>query len=590
MLRFLLFCITFLAGLAAEAQERTMIIVERSDFSRAIRKNGQEIVYIRNPTFRQGNAVMTCDSAVFFATQNYFEAYRNVHINQADTIHIYSQRLTYNGNTKQAHLTDKVRLLDRSSILTTNVLDYDMSAKIGTYRSGGKIENKDVNITSKNGYYFASSRDAYFRYNVVVITEQNTIKSDTMRYNTLSNWTYFYGPTHIKGKDDNLFTELGTYNTRTEIAVFSKNNLYTQGSKSLKGDSLYYDGKKGYGRAVKNILYIDTVDKTTLHGQLGEYFKSDERALVTQNAYVGLESSDTITVDNVKKLDSLFIGADTLESKRVLRNTIHLVEAPSLENLLRAPVQKKTSQAAVVATRTEKNTKSATGSKPVGKSASVPDSVSTPVANLDTVRTRIIKAYHNVRVFKGNLQAVSDSLFYADADSTVRWFGNPIMWAEGSQQTGDTIMLKLKNKKLSSFQVIRNAFLVNVEGDSTKFNQVKGRTINGFFADGALHTLLVDGNAESIYYDRNEKEKVTDRNQTVSGKIKVLVKNKKITRVKAQQNVEMVRQPIAEVTDDKRLTGFEWKPELRPVSKAAVIGKPFAQKKPLKKKAAAKKQ
>lgn len=632
MYKYLLLFILCLTGFSSFAQERTKITIEKSDFSRAVRKDGQEIVYIRNPVFRQDNALMNCDSAVFFVTQNYFEAYKNVHINQADTVNIYSQRLTYNGNTKQAHLTDNVRLLDLSSVLTTNILDYDMSARIGTYRTGGKIVNKDVTVTSKNGYYFASTRDAYFRYNVVAVTDQTTITSDTLRYNTISNWTYFYGPTNIKSKDDNLYTENGMYNTKTEIAAFGKNNLYTQGSKSMVGDSLYYDGKKGYGKAVKNIIYRDTVDKSVLWGQLGEYFKEAERVVVTQNAYVGLETSDTITVNGVKKLDSLFIGADTLESVRVLRSTLRLIPEPVLANLERSTQAPEKETGAPAGGGVAANDKETKGIKPVktatlpakGKKA-LPDEVnatatikplppppksvdtaknsinkintakltdstkllskdSVKVGEIDTVKTRTIKAYHNVRVFKENLRAVSDSLFYADADSTLRWFGNPIMWAEGSQQIGDTIFVSLKNKKLSTFQVIKDAFIINVEGDSTKFNQIKGKTISGFFTDGKLHTMLVNGNAESIYYDRDSLEKVTDRNQSVSGRIKVLVKDKKITHLKAFLNVEMARQPMGEVIEDKNLTGFNWKPELKPLSKEAVIGEKYV-KPPKKEKA-----
>ena len=623
MYKYLFLFILCITGLSSFSQERTKILLTESDNSRAVRSGGQEIIYIRNPVFQQDNAVMTCDSAVFFVTQNYFEAYRNIHINQADTINIYSQRLTYNGNTKQAHLTDNVRLLDLSSVLTTNILDYDMAAKIGTYRTGGKIVSKDVKVTSKNGYYFASSRDAYFRYNVVAITDQTTIKSDTLRYNTLTNWTYFYGPTNIKSKDDNLYTENGMYNTKTEIAAFGKKNLYTQGSKSMVGDSLYYDGKKGYGKAVKNIIYKDTVDKTVLWGQLGEYFKDAERAVVTQQAYVGLQTSDTITVDGIKKLDSLFIGADTLESVRVLKNTLTIIKPPVLNELLRqkqppikesgggndgdvptnarnekAESSNKIVKSVALSQDTKKAPPKVVKKEPVVKPPDLgdkrPDSSqtvaktmkpikssdsaarisidSTKLAQVDTVKSRTIKAYHNVRVFKQNLQAISDSLFYSDADSTLRWFGDPVMWTEGSQQTGDTIFVSLKNKKLHTFQVIRNAFVVNSESDSIKFNQIKGKVISGFFKDGNLHTMLVDGNAESIYYDRDSAEIVTDRNQTVSGQIKVLVKEKSITDVNAYMNVEMARQPIGEVVEDKKLTGFVWKPELRPLSKEAVTG------------------
>ncbi|RZL36711.1 MAG: hypothetical protein EOP00_29225, partial [Pedobacter sp.] len=152
--------------------------------------------YLKNPVFEQDNATLTCDSAVFYTERNYFEAYKNVHIHQLTT-DIYSDELKYDGNKKHAHLTGNVRMVDPKTTLTTNILDYDMVAKIGTYTSGGKIVTQDqgVVLTSKNGYYFNNSSDAYFRYNVVVVTPQSTIKSDTMRYNVDSKWTYFYGPT-----------------------------------------------------------------------------------------------------------------------------------------------------------------------------------------------------------------------------------------------------------------------------------------------------------------------------------------------------------------------------------------------------------
>ncbi|WP_449435201.1 OstA-like protein [Pedobacter steynii] len=247
----------------------------------------KNISYLKFPVFSHENATLTCDSAVFYQNDNVFEAFKNVHINQGDTINIYSDHLTYNGNTKIAHLTSNVRMVDKESVLTTNTLDYNMATKVGTYVEGGKIVNKDVTLTSKNGYYFSNSRDSYFRYNVVVVTPQSTIKSDTLRYNTLTNWAYFYGPTNIKGKEDNLYTENGAYNTKTEYAYFGKKNLYTNGTKSLKGDSLYYDGIAGYGKAVRNIIFKDTADKTVLYGQLGYYYKIDERAVVTKKCICG---------------------------------------------------------------------------------------------------------------------------------------------------------------------------------------------------------------------------------------------------------------------------------------------------------------
>ena len=720
-----------LFSIAVNAQQKTKIILERSERSKIITKT--DITYLRKPVFRQDNAILTCDSAVFYTSKNYFEAYDNVHINQADTINIYSDRLTYDGNNRIAHLSSNVRMVDKTSTLTTNVLDYSMVPKVGTYVNGGKIVNKDAVITSKNGYYFANTRDAYFRYNVLVVTDQSTIKSDTLRYNTFANWAYFYGPTNIREKDGgNLYTENGAYNTKTTYAYFGKNNLYTSGSKSLKGDSLYYDGIAGYGKAVRNIIFKDTIDKMQMYGQLGYYYKKSQRTLVTRSAYVGMGTNDSVMVKEVKRPDSLWLGADTLETQMVLQKNLKLIKGPVIkkdnelgeeerdgkigkkgktgkaaaeaavkkpgdakkplpggknplgkdgllkdslvlkkaDSLLKGKVPpatlrqvdslakntdlkkadsvlkatapqltkseirkaakllkkaealaKKTDQAkanAVVVqvdslakkidltkadsilkkaapmlktdslksklpgagkpgavAKTDPKAKVAAG----GKKPAVKDTL--PPNPADTVLTRSIKAYHHVKVFKSNMQATADSLFYTSADSTLRWYSNPIIWADGAQLTGDTIYVQLRNKKINSVQVIHNSFAIKAEPDSLKFNQIKGKMITGFFKDGKLSSMYVDGNSESVYFTKTDDGKTYDKmNQTISSRIKIIFRNNEIGDVVPIKDVEGATTPVADIKEEVILTGFIWKPELRPRSKRDITHPKQPAKKP----------
>ncbi|WP_461791806.1 OstA-like protein [Pedobacter sp.] len=656
------------------AQTRTQIKLESAEKADIDAK--KSISYLRKPVFSHEGAILRCDSAVLYVDRNYFEAFRNVHINQGDTLNIYSDLLNYDGNAKKAHLEKNVKLLDRENTLTTDILDYDMVAKIGKYTTGGKLVNKDATITSQEGFYFSNTRDAYFKVNVRVVTaEKTTISSEeTLRYNTATNWTYFYGPTNIKNKDDKLYTEDGSYNTKSENAMFGKKNLYTNGSRSLKGDSLYYYGKTGYGKAVKNIVFKDTKDQTTLWGQLGEYYRNEERIVVTQKAYVGIGTKDSITVNNKKLPDTLWLGADTLESQRSLVKDLKLLTRPAVkkdneigaedekekaekekekaearkllaqsavepkddkkangaERKLNKKVQKQLEEeskktnkenspppppdslalskiklrqdsltadslmklkkiAEPVKTESVKNVapqklttgdkaKSATSASntPSTKKAGnlVTSKLTTDSSTLtpaDTVKARVIKAFHNVRVYKSNMQAKADSLYYTSADSTLRWYNNPILWSDGTQQTGDTINVFFKNSKIHNFQVINNGFIVNVDGDSTKFNQVKGKIITGFFANGELRNMYVDGNSESIYYSKNNKGEYDNVNQTVSSRLRFKFLDKELTHIVTVREVEGAVDPIDKLGKEPLLTGFIWKPELRPVSKADII-------------------
>lgn len=652
------------------------------------------ITHLKYPQFEHDGAILTCDSARLWEKLNYFEAFGNVHINQ-DTINIYSDLLNYDGNAKMAHLVNNVRMSDPSSVLTTNVFDYNMATRVGTYVDNGKIINRKdgSTVTSKRGYYLASTKDAYFRYNVEVITDSVKINSDTLRYNTFSNQAYFYGPTNIKGKNDNLYTENGTYNTKTKKAFFGLRNLYTQDTKSLRGDSLYYDGIKGYGKATKNVTFIDTKDQMLIRAQLGEYFKESERIHASIDAYIGIATSDSITVDGKRIPDTLWVGAENLVAERSLLHLLKTIPKPTVlqddevgseddkksqptpnaaqsapaakeintadseksdqknkigekktstgsskldsasanklvdekklkldstlrkndivKNKLDSASVKKTQDAGKANLDSLKNNialkkaslvldslinkKPIDSLKPVNLSNKVKEVTSKPESpskNLgastkikpaleakniekpfnpaDTVRTRTIRAFHKVKVFKKNLQAVSDSLFFTAADSTLRLYQNPILWADTSQQTGDTIHVLIKNKKISSAQVIQNAFIANQQADTSKYNQIKGKIITAFFNDGEIKTMYVDGNAESITFFRDKKDEY-QQNQTLSARIKITFENKEVNTIKQVKGIEGTFTPTNKLGKESLLTGFIWKPELRPKSKEDAI-------------------
>lgn len=717
-------------------------------------------------TFQQDNSTLSSDSAYFHQAENTFDAFGHVVISQGDTLNIYSDKLNYNGNTKIAVLTDNVRMVDKDATLTTNYLTYNTATKFGTYTGGGKLVNKDNTLTSKNGYYFANSRDSYFRYDVVLLSPDATTKTDTLRYNTGSKIAYFYGPTHIYGKkkdndktkaspkdNDTLYTENGLYNTVTEQAFFGEKNLYSQGAKTLKGDSMFYDRKKGYGRVVKNITFNDKEQKMTLKGDLGTYFKADERTVVTENAYgiIVTEEKDTSKKDSVppkpiitakktktdtaktktpsaktvvtpdktksiakpnkanppantmplkelpkgksdsipdknkkgKKLDlknklpdsvlkkdtarikhdSVYMTADTLETRvmtykdyKDLQEKIrlsHIIDttkkAPSIvytkpvkyielsppvfhpdtaalhRNLL---ARIKPEILAGIAARDsakvdllakggkkDKKAKAIPTTKPgappsasltpgdLSKNARQPDAqpakkltkqdslklakrdslakvkkgadsvyITRKVNLKDTARIRILSAFHHVKLFKSDLQGKSDSAFYSTSDSVIRLYVKPIIWTQGSQLSGDTVNLQLKNKKFDNIELFPNAFVVNIEKkDSTHFNQSAGKKMRGFFNNDKLERLFIDGNAETIYFSR-DSGKVSGMQRSLSSRIRINFKDSKLTDITFLAKPEHRYGPLDKFTEDEKiLKGFLWKPKERPASKEEII-------------------
>ncbi|PRY48877.1 OstA-like protein [Arcticibacter pallidicorallinus] len=647
MRKLLFLFIALLSVCHVSAQKRSQVQLTSSTEIKGVERNGVQFFRVINPVFVQEGSTLRADSSDYNQAGNAFDAFGHVVITQPDGTVIYSDLLNYDGNTRTAILTNNVRMVDKTSTLTTNHLTYKMANKIGTYIGGGKIENgKDV-LTSKNGYYFASTNDAYFRFDVVVNTPDALINTDTLKYNTNSKIAYFYGPTTIDGKNANrasrLYTENGRYNTVTDQAWFGKKNLYTEGSKSLKGDSLFYDGKAGMGKAINNITFLDTVQKVILKGNQGIYRRADESALVTRNAYVVMEvEKDSASVD------SIYMTADTLMTKIIfmkdlvsanpeeLKSDEEIEEDPEgtvsddggiaiPKRLAPPPAPPKQEPEVKLSKRERKRKKEQEeaskavkpledNSKTAGPTTTVADSVKTsataevpPAADSiatvsdtlskkagnraslprgngvdtaakkaafnpqDTLKTRIINAYHKVKIFKSDLQSRSDSAFYSYADSIIRCYINPIIWTQGTQLSADTIFLQMKNQKLDNMLLQNNGLIVSAEGDSSRFNQVKGKVVTGLFRDSKLESMFVDGNAESIYYTL-EDSVYTGFNRSLSSRMKLEFADSKLKRVVLVRKPEGKYYPIEKAPKDMEiLEGFMWKPKERPKSKEEII-------------------
>jgi hypothetical protein len=176
-------------------------------------------------------------------------------------------------------------------------------------------------------------------------------------------------------------------------------------------------------------------------------------------------------------------------------------------------------------------------------------------------------AWNHVRIFSDSMQAVSDSLFYSGKDSIFQLYTDPVMWASNSQITGDTMFLYTKNKNPDRLYVFENGFAVNLS-DKQMYNQIKGNRINGYFRDGAFDYMRAQGNAESIYYVKDEKNYLVGINNATSDIIDMRFKNKELNKVVFISEVTGTMYPIKQATEqNKLLRNFKWLEDKRPKTK-----------------------
>ncbi|MFK5889399.1 MAG: OstA-like protein [Flavobacteriaceae bacterium] len=181
---------------------------------------------------------------------------------------------------------------------------------------------------------------------------------------------------------------------------------------------------------------------------------------------------------------------------------------------------------------------------------------------------RKIRAFHHVKFYKPDLQGACDSIFSNSATGVTTMYKNPILWANDSQITGDTIIFtkNVETNKLDSLKVLHNALII--QKDSSGFNQIKGRFIKGKFTDSDLKDVDVIGNSELLYYLRNDAGKLIGINKSECSKIRFVLKKGDIQSVKFITKPEGITYPESELPKNvRKLRGFIWREAERPKTK-----------------------
>jgi lipopolysaccharide export system protein LptA len=266
-------------------------------------RNGDAQILTGNVHFRHMGANLYCDSANFFQETNSFEAFGHVKMLQGDTLKLFSDYAYYDGNAQIAQARYNVILKHRQSTLYTDSLDYDRLYNFGNFFEGGKLVDNGSTLTSDWGEYHTDTKMAMFYYDVRLRNKKFYLTTDSLYYDTQTSRAHIVGPSNITSGTSHIYSEDGYYNTNTEeMELFGRSVMNDQG-RSIVGDSVFHDSKKGTSHAYWNVVYVDSVNKNKLTGDYCEYNDSTGYAMATKRA---------VAMDYSQK-DTLYMHADTFK-------------------------------------------------------------------------------------------------------------------------------------------------------------------------------------------------------------------------------------------------------------------------------------
>ena len=572
-----------------DTMKNTDIAYKQADSAYYLTTQGMEIL-MGNVMIRSDSTFMFCDSAVLMDTA--VLVIGNVSIVQSDTVFIFADSAIYYPDSLIVNMfgyeEENVVLQNGDQKLFTRALEYDVENKIARYHQSAVLQNDRTLLRSRRGTYLVNDKLAMFYDDVVVQDSSFNLWADSLHYLTEANRAIFRGPTRIEIDSSNVYAEAGYYDIENEFAEFLENAQYEKGDERARADLIKYNGISKEIILTGKAIYTDNDTQITADSII--HNRETEISRLMGNA-------EFVDSSNYAKSDLIIYDAKKesfiTEGRSRLVDPPMIIEADFIDysktegaGIARGDViwQDTSANTIIYCDEIVKDSvNDLTKAYSLGEERPLLENIldnDTLFLSADTLinmsgaeqdSNDMFLAYNDVKIFKSDFNAICDSLSFQTQDSIFRLFYNPYMWSDTTQFSGDSIDIILKNDKIDQVQIKQNGFIIDTP-DNQFFNQVKGRTINVFFVEDELDHMIVEGNAESLYYILDSKDAYIGVSKTSCSKIKFIFEAKELQDILFYARPESRLTPMDKADHNAmRLSGFLWNIENKPDSVESIV-------------------
>ena len=258
-------------------------------------------VFKGHVVFEHQGSVLTADEVIFYQKDNFLKAIGNVVLTTSDGSKITAEEMEYDGNTQRGIARKNVVLTDPKQTIKTETLYYDKIPNTAYFNTGGTIYTNDGAVMyTKAATYYLNTKMIDFVGRSNIETDKYTIVSDNIKQNQNTGVSDFFGPTTIRSKENPrnyVYTELGSYNSKTSESFLNKNSRIYYNDKILSGDKLYYNRNTGFGKGNGHVRLDDPKENRYIIGGYGEIYEKKDSAMVTDKPYaVKILSKDSVYI------------------------------------------------------------------------------------------------------------------------------------------------------------------------------------------------------------------------------------------------------------------------------------------------------
>ncbi|SOS49043.1 OstA-like protein [Tenacibaculum dicentrarchi] len=402
--------------------------------------------------------------------------------------------------------------------------------------------------------YNGNTKKATSWGNVEINDKEMKLSTDTLHFDRKNQLLYYPNRGTIRDKKNVLKSIRGTYFLKEKKFTAKSKVSVVNPQNKLESDHLDYYTNSNLAYLYGASTITNLKDSTKVYCERGFYNTNTDVAYFVKNAKLFLKER-TISADSLY-YDKRQGFASATNNIKVIDTVQKMVTKGNYAELYEKKDSLFIIDKAVAINAIDKDSMYVAGDK---------------ILLTGKTNNRIIRIFNNVKIFKSDLQGKCDSIHTSQVSGLTRMFKNPILWSGKNQITGDSIQLKNNTvtNKLDSLKVLKNAFMIQKDSLSEDdFNQIKGRNIYGKFEKSKLKTMLVKGNAESLYYNRNENTKKLETvTKEIASDIEFTFAENEIIETKYFKLSEGKTFPPSEFpSEEKKFRGFIWRSDEQPLS------------------------
>jgi lipopolysaccharide export system protein LptA len=428
---------------------------------------------------------------------------------------------------------------------------YEKSNSIEAFSNVRMEQGDTLFIYGDYLYYDGMTQIAMLRKNVRMINRNTTLTTDSLNYDRILNLGYYFQGGTLTDEQNVLTSVWGEYSPATKIAVFNHEVNLDNPKFVLTSDTLKYSTES----KVATILGPSDIvsQQNHIYSERGVYNTITEQAELLDRSVLTNQgkrlTGDSLYYDRARGYGEAFDNVlmnDTLNRNMLTGDYCYYNELT----------------ANAFATR-----------RAVGIDYSQGDSL---FVHGDTLRMltfdlntdsmyREMRAYHKVRAYRTDIQAVCDSLVYSSRDSCMSMYTDPILWHATQQLLGEEIKIYVKDNTINWAHIINQALTVE-RMDSLHSNQVSGKEMKAFFVNGDMRQVDVNGSVMLVYYPVDDKDStLIGLNYAEGGFLRMFLKERRMEQGMFIGKANGTMFPMSQIPADKyHLPAYVWFDYIRP--------------------------